>query len=367
MTIEFIGMIHHKKQTEIHPPGPEVMDLDFIRDMSRAHEAGGFDRVLVGYYGDAPDGLLFSQLIASHTERLAPLVAHRPGFVAPPVAARKFATLDQITGGRCAMHVVSGGDDKDQARDGDFIDKEARYRRTDEYLDILKAIWSSPDPVDHEGEFYRIKGASVTLRPYQTPRIPIYFGGASDSAIEIAGKHADVYALWGETLDQTRELVERVRAAAAKHGRTIRFSISFRPVLADTEDAAWARAERIKQRILEIRGSGPLGQNTGAPAAVGSQRLLDAAALGPRVDKRLWTEAALLTGARGNSTALVGTPDQVADALLDYIDLGATTLLLRGFDPLEDALQYGQELLPKVRELVAERAKANALRLAASH
>ncbi|HWJ74139.1 MAG TPA: LLM class flavin-dependent oxidoreductase [Kaistia sp.] len=367
MTIEFIGMIHHKKQTEVHPPGPEVMDFGFIRAMAEAHEVGGFDRVLVGYYGDAPDGLLFGQLIASHTKRLSPLIAHRPGFVAPPVAARKFATLDQITGGRAAIHVVSGGDDAEQARDGDFIDKEARYRRTDEYLGALKAIWAGKAPVDHSGDFYRFEGATVTTRPVQQPSLPIYFGGASDAAIEIAGKHADVYALWGETLDQTRELIDRVRAAAARHGRTIRFSISFRPVLADTEDKAWARAERIKQRILEIRGHGALGPAKGAPAAVGSQRLLDAAARGPRVDKRLWTEAALLTGARGNTTALVGTPDQVADALLDYYDLGATTFLLRGFDPLDDAIDYGRDLLPRVRELVAGREKAAALRLAAAH
>jgi len=367
MTIEFIGMIHHKKQTEIHPPGPEVMDFGFIRAMAEAHEAGGFDRVLVGYYGDAPDGLLFGQLIASHTKLLSPLIAHRPGFVAPPVAARKFATLDQITGGRAAVHVVSGGDEAEQARDGDHLDKDGRYRRTDEYIDALKAIWAGCGAVDHAGEFYRFEGATTTVRPVQRPHLPIYFGGASDAAIEVAAKHADVYALWGETLDQTRELIGRVRSAAARHGRTIRFSISFRPVLADSEDEAWARAERIKQRIIEIRGAGALGPAKGAPAAIGSQRLLEAAAKGPRVDKRLWTEAALLTGARGNTTALVGTPDQVADALLDYYDLGATTFLLRGFDPLEDALAYGRDLLPRIREGVAARERADALRLAAAH
>ena len=138
-------------------------------------------------------------------------------------------------------------------------------------------------------------------------------------------------------------------------------------MLADSEDEAWARAERIKQRIIEIRGAGALGPAKGAPAAIGSQRLLEAAAKGPRVDKRLWTEAALLTGARGNTTALVGTPDQVADALLDYYDLGATTFLLRGFDPLEDALAYGRDLLPRIREGVAARERADALRLAAAH
>jgi alkanesulfonate monooxygenase len=153
---------------------------------------------------------------------------------------------------------------------------------------------------------------------FQQPRIPIYFGGASDAAIDAAGKHADVYALWGETYDQVRELTARVRAAAARHDRTVRFSLSLRPILAPTENEAWARADRIKQRIAEL--------------------------------------CALLTGARGNTTSLVGTPLQVAEALVDYYDLGVTTFLIRGFDPLDDAIDYGRELLPLTKQLIVQRA-----------
>ena len=355
MSVEFIGMVHHRRESEIHPAGPEVMDLPFVRELARAHDQGGFDRVLVGYYGHAPDGFLLGQFIAAQTERLGVLIAHRPGFVAPPLAARKFATLDHLAGGRTAMHVVSGGDEAEQHRDGDWLDKEGRYRRTDEYVGLLKALWTGREPVSHHGEFYRIEGASVAVKPLQKPYIPIYFGGASDAAIDVAGRHADVYALWGETLAQTRELIARVHAAAAAHGRAIRFSVSFRPVLADTEAAAWDRAGRILETMKASRTSGILGPAKGEPAAVGSQRLLDAAAKGKRVDKCLWTEPAVLTGARGNSTALVGTPDQVADAMLDYYDLGVTTFLVRGFDQLADARAYGRDLLPRVRRLVADR------------
>ena len=358
MSVEFIGMVHHRRESEIHPPGPEVMDLPFVRELARAHDDGGFDRVLVGYYGGAPDGFLMGQFIAAQTERLGVLIAHRPGFVAPPLAARKFATLDHLTGGRAAVHVVSGGDEAEQHRDGDWLDKDGRYRRTDEYVGLLKALWTGPDPVSHHGEFYHLDGASVAVKPLQQPRLPIYFGGASAAAIEVAGRHADVYALWGETLEQTRDLIARVRAAAAAHGRTLRFSVSFRPVLADTEAAAWERAERILETMKASKASGILGPARGDPAAVGSQRLLDAAAKGKRVDKCLWTEPAALTGARGNTTALVGTPDQVADAMLDYYDLGVTTFLVRGFDQLADARAYGRDLLPRVRHLVGERTRS---------
>ncbi len=353
--IEFIGMIHHRHASEIHPPGPLLFDRGYVRDFAQAAEAASFDRVLVGYFSDGPDGFLLAAHAAAHTERLGFLVAHRPGFVAPTLAARKFATLDQVTGGRAAIHVISGGDDVDQLRDGDTLPKDERYARTDEYMHILKRIWTENGPVDHAGNYYRFVGASTAMRCVQQPRIPIYFGGASDSAIAVAGKHADVYALWGETHAQVRELTERVRAAAAQHGREVRFSLSFRPILAPTEDQAWARAEQIKQRIMELRAKAGLGPRE--PANEGSRRLLAAAAQGERLDKRLWTGAALLTGARGNTTSLVGTPLQVAEALCDYHDLGITTFLIRGFDPLDDAIEYGRSLLPLTRKLIAERSR----------
>jgi len=354
MTVEFIGMIHHREASEIRPPDPVVLDRGYIRDFAQAAEAGGFDRVLVGYFADGPDGFLVAAAAAAHTERLSFLVAHRPGFVAPTLAARKFATLDQITGGRAAMHVITGGDDADQFRDGDVSTKEQRYARTDEYVDILKRIWTEPGPtVDHEGPFYRFTGASTAIRCVQQPRIPIYFGGASDAAIRVSAKHADVYALWGETHAQVKEITTRVRAEAAKHGRKVRFSLSLRPILAPTEGEAWARAERIKQRIAELRAKAGLGKPH--PRNEGSKRLLAAAAQGERLDKRLWTGAALLTGARGNTTSLVGTPEQVAEAMCDYYDLGVTTFLIRGFDPLADNVEYGRSLLPLVRRMIAER------------
>jgi len=358
MTPEFIGMIQHRRQSEIHPGGDTIIDPGFIRDFARAHEDAGFDRILIGYYSDAPDALLVASHAAASTSRLGVLVAHRPGFVAPTLAARQFATLDHLSGGRAAIHVISGGDDADQRRDGDLLGKDERYARTDEYLGILTRLWTEDGPISHEGGYYRFEGASCFVRPLQRPRPPIYFGGASDAAIPVAARHADVYALWGETHAQVRELIARVRAAAGP--RPIRFSVSFRPILAATEEAAWARADRILVTVQRIRGQAALGPANGPPANAGSRRLLDAAAQGDRLDSRLWTAVARATGARGNTTALVGTPRQVAEALAEYWDLGVTTFLLRGFDPLEDAVDYGRELLPLTREIIGSRGAGNA-------
>ncbi|SHK03697.1 alkanesulfonate monooxygenase [Roseomonas rosea] len=355
--VEFIGMVQPRQQSEIHPASGPSIDPGYLVASAQAHDEGGFDRILIGWHSNGPDGLQLAAHAAAHTKKVGFLVAHRPGFQAPSTAARAFNTLDQLSNGRAALHTISGGDDPDQARDGDWLGKDDRYARTDEYLSVLKSIWAAREPVDHEGTYYRIKGASPEVRSVQSPRIPLYFGGASEAALRVAGKHADVYALWGETHAQVREIVSRVRAEAAKHGRAdrVRFSLSFRPILADTEDAAWGRAEAILDRVRAVRGKAALGPANGAPQNAGSQRLLAAAALGDRPEGRLYTAIARETGARGNTTALVGTPEQVAQAFLDYYDLGVTTFLIRGFDPLEDAVEYGQSLLPATRRLVARR------------
>lgn len=356
MSVDFIGMIQSQKQSEIHPPDPNgpVIDRDYVRAFAQAHEQAGFDRILVPHHSTGPSATLTISYAAAQTERIHFMLAHRPGFTNPTLAARQIATLDQFTGGRLGVHFISGGSDSEQRRDGDYLDHDQRYARTDEYLDILRRIWTEATPFDHEGQFYRFEQGFSEVKPAQKPHVPIYFGGASDVAIEVAGKHADVYALWGESLDQVRELTTRVRAEAARHGRSIRFSVSFRPILAETEDAAWARAERILERTRTLRVQ--QGYSRGGPQqSEGARRLLAAAEQGERVDKRLWTAIARETGGRSNSTALVGTPEQVADALLDYYDLGVTTFLIRGFDPLEDVVDYGRTLIPRVRELVAQR------------
>ena len=353
--IEFIGYVNTREFSEIHPPVGPVVDPAYIRAVANAHEASGFDRALVAFHSSAPDSIVVAAHAAAATRDLGLMIAHRPGFAAPTVAARQLATLDQVTGGRVAVHIITGGDDAELAQDGDFLTKDERYARTREYLDVMRLEWTSPQPFDYAGRFYRVKRAHSTVHGLNRAAIPVYFGGASDAAIAVAGQHADVYALWGETHAQVAEIVARVRSAAETHGRRPRFSLSFRPILADTEDKAWARAEAIYRKALALESSVP---RRAEATNTGSQRLRAVAAKGERLDKRLWTKMAQLAGGRWNSTALVGTPDQVADALLDYYDLGVTTFLIRGYDPLEDALDYGRGLIPATRRLVAERRRA---------
>jgi alkanesulfonate monooxygenase len=359
MSVEFIGMLNTNGLSESRLPRGPAIDKAYLAAIAQAHEHAGFDRALIGYFSVGPDGFQVASFAAAQTRRLKFLLAHRPGFVAPALAARQFATLDHFSDGRLAVHVITGGDDAEQEKEGDFLDKEQRYLRTDEYLDIVRKVWTADKPFDHEGPHYRVKGAFTPIKPVQKPHLPIYFGGSSAAAIRVAARHADVYALWGESLAQVRETVNAVRTEAALHGRQskIRFSLSLRPILAETEALAWAKAERILEAAKALQAQSAIyAKPANAPQNVGSQRLLAAAAKGKVVDKRLWTEIAALTGAKGNSTALVGTPEQVTESLLDYYDAGISTFLIRGFDPLEDALQYGRDLIPLVRAEVERRA-----------
>ncbi|WP_344446550.1 LLM class flavin-dependent oxidoreductase, partial [Kitasatospora nipponensis] len=363
MSVEIIGMISTQDVSETRPNTGPAVDADYTRRFAQAHEEAGFDRILIAHSSASPDPNQVAAYVAAHTERLGLLIAHRPGFIAPTVAARTFATLDQFSGGRVAVHIITGGHDAEQRRDGDHLSKDERYARSDDYLSVVTKAWTAEGPFDHDGPYYRLADFQSEVRPLQQPRIPLFFGGSSEAAYRVGGKHADTFALWGEPLAETAEQIASVRTAALAAGRTTApgISVSFRPILGRTEEEAWDRAHRILATIQQR--SDPFGgrrrilpAGPGAtPQNVGSQRLLAAAAKGDRHDGALWTAPAAATGATGNSTALVGTPETVAQALLDYVDIGATTLLIRGYDPLDDALDYGRELIPLVRQEVAHR------------
>ncbi|MGW3570241.1 LLM class flavin-dependent oxidoreductase [Streptomyces sp. NPDC000941] len=358
--VEFIGMIGTQEASETRPATGPAVDPDYTTRFARAHEDAGFDRILIGYSSGRPDGPQVAAYVAARTERIGLLIAHRPGFIAPTLAARSFATLDQFTGGRVAVHTITGGNDAEQRKDGDYLDKEERYDRTDEYLGILRTAWSSTEPFSHEGRHYRFEDYSAQVLPFRASGIPLYFGGSSEAAYRVGGKHADTFALWGEPLAETAEQIASVRAAAAAAGRAEPpgISVSFRPILAPTEELAWERAHRILDTIKAGAGRPFFHQQNGehTPQNAGSRRLLAAAAKADLHDRALWTPTATATGAGGNTTALVGTPETVAQALLDYVDIGVTTVLIRGFDPLDDAIDYGRHLIPLVRQELAHRA-----------
>ena len=258
MPVEIIGMIGVKPEgadgAAVHVIGGTV-DTQWVRAFAQAHEKADFDRVLVGYTSTSAEGFAVTGYAAAHTERLSYLIAHRPGFVAPTLTARAAATLDHVTSGRVALHIITGGSDAEQTRDGDWLDHDTRYRRTDEYLDVLRRMWTAAEPFDHTGEFYRFAKAFSEVKPLRPDGIPLYFGGASGAAATVAARHCDVYALWGEPLAAVKQRIADIHDKAAAFGRHPRISVSLRPIIAPTESQAWERARRILARVMETRPS----------------------------------------------------------------------------------------------------------------
>src|SRR5271170_6614014 len=252
MPVEFIGMVGTREASEIKGPlvdGPvvdwtegSVIEPGYLEEIARAHEEADFDRVLIGYGAVSPEGWAVASSVLNATKRLKVMVAHRPGFVQPVLLARMAATLDNLTGGgRIGIHFITGGDEADQRREGDFVPHDARYRRTGEVMTIARRIWSEDAPFDYEGEFFRYEAAFSSVKPMIPGGIPLFFAGASPPAIEIGAAQADVYAFWGEPRAAVAARMESIGQVAAKYGRTLRYSISLRPIIADTEEEAWEK------------------------------------------------------------------------------------------------------------------------------
>ncbi|ROP27156.1 LLM class flavin-dependent oxidoreductase [Pseudokineococcus lusitanus] len=368
MPIQFLGIAATHDGSETTPRSGPSFDKDYTLRLGRAHEDWGWDRVLFAYGSGSPEPSAAAAFLLSRTERLQVLLAHRPNVSYPTFAAKTFATLDRIGDGRLAVHFITGGTDAEQQREGDYLTKDERYRRTREYIQVVKKAWTSHEAFDWDGEFYRFADFVSDTFPVQQPRPDVSFGGSSDAAYAAGGAEADVFALWGEPLAETAAQIDRVHAAARAAGRTDlpRIQVAFRPIIAPTEELAWEKAHRTVERI-EARTAGgrqPLTRRhpLTAPENTGSQRLLAIAERGERFDRALWTPTARATGGAGNSNALVGTPETVAQALLDYVDLGVDIISMRGYDLLGDAIDVGRYVLPLVREGVAKRDAAAAAR-----
>ena len=365
MPVEFLGIAANHDGTETRARSAGALDLPYAVKLARAHEDNGWDRVLFAYHSGSPDPALVAAHVAAHTERLNLVVAHRPNTAYPTLTAKTFATLDHISTGRFEVHVITGGSTADQAAEGDHLGKDARYARTREFIQILKQAWTSDEPFDFDGEHYRFENFLADIKPLQTPRPRISFGGSSPAAYAVGAQEADVFALWGEPLAGTAEQIETIRAAAAAAGRPLpTVQVAFRPILGATDELAWEKAERTlgdiraHQAAGESASRGRLRRSGSQPENAGSQRLLAAAEAGERHDRALWTATSAATGGGGNSTALVGTPDTVAAALLDYYDLGVRIFSARGYHLYDDAVDVGRHVIPLVREEVARREAA---------
>lgn len=358
--VEFISLINVWESSELFPRPGGSPDPAYIRKYARHLDDGGFDYTLVAYGSAGYDPFTVAAFIVANTERIKPIVALRPNIMYPTVAAQALATLDHLSGGRAVVHIISGGSDAEQARQGDYLTKDQRYDRSEEFVGLMKRAWTQTTRWSHEGEYYKFDDFVAGYRPVNGT-IPVSIGGSSAAAYRVGGRLGDIFGLWGEPLADTRQQIDRVNEQARLAGRTDmpRIWVTFRPIVAPTDELAWEKARRTIQVVEQTHQNGnwqPLRARAGAPQNVGSQRLLEIAGRAEVHDRALWTVPAQVTNAMGASTALVGSYETVAAAILDYVDLGASLVSIRGYDNLNDAIEYGQRVLPLVRQELAHRA-----------
>jgi alkanesulfonate monooxygenase len=319
----------------------------YLSQIARAAEDLGFVGALTPTGAWCEEAWLTTAMVAQQSERLKFLVAFRPGFVSPTLAAQMASTFQRQTGGRLLLNIVTGGESHEQRAYGDFLDKDARYRRTGEFLRIVRDLWEGKT-VDLSGEFLRVEDATLARVPDPIPEV--YFGGSSPIAGEVAAKHVDVYLTWGEPPAQVAEKIAWVRGLAEKEGRGVRFGIRLHVITRDTSDQAWAEADRL------LAGFDPETVNSvqaglARSESEGQQRMLalhGGSRAGLEIHPNLWAGIGLVRGGAG--TALVGSHDEVADRIAEYHRLGIDEFVLSGYPHLEEAYWFGEGVLPRLAE-----------------
>lgn len=364
-----------------------TVDIAYNIKVAQAVEEAGYTFALIPTGGNCSDAWLVAATLAAHTKTFKPLVAMRPGLIAPALAARMGATLDEVTGGRALINIVTGSSAADMKAMGDPLafDKDARYERTLEYIKIVKQLWINSGAVprdgllaahdalghieryDHQGKYFQLEGGISYPPTVQRPHPPFYFGGSSPAAKRTAAEIADVYLMWAEPLDWIKEQIDEVeqhrKELLQTQGidRTIRYGLRAQVVIRDTEEEAWAAARTIVSRIDPALKQGIEGQLFYNLSA-GQQRQNELRKLAEANDyvigPNFWAGLAQVRG--GGAMAFVGTPEQVADRLLEYTNIGVTSFILSGYPNLEEASASGKALLPVFRRKWQERRLAAA-------
>lgn len=317
----------------------------YLRQIATAADQLGYDGILIPTGSGCEDPWITASTLAPVTQRLKLLVAVRTALTLPAAAARMAATLDRASNGRLLINVVPGGDAAELAADGIFFDHDERYEEAGEFLRIYRGLLKG-ETVNFDGEYHRIENGRGYFPPVQQPHPPIYFGGSSPVAHELAGEHVDAYLSWGEPPAAVAEKIADVRARAAKHGRKVRFGLRVSVIVRETNAAAWQAADDLISH-LDDDAIAATQKKYADMDSVGQQRM--AALHGGRRDKleispNLWAGIGLVRG--GCGTALVGDPETVAARLKEYADLGIESFVLSGYPHLEEAYRFAELVFP---------------------
>ncbi|MBU9847207.1 FMNH2-dependent alkanesulfonate monooxygenase [Rahnella ecdela] len=325
--------------------GARVVDHGYLQQIAQAADRLGFGGVLLPTGRSCEDSWLVAASLISVTQKLKFLVALRPGIISPTLAARQAATLDRLSGGRALFNLVTGGDPSELAAEGLHLNHKERYEASAEFTRIWRRVLEG-ETVDYEGKHIQVKGASLMHPPVQYPRPPLYFGGSSDEAQDLAAEQVELYLTWGEPPALVKEKIEQVRAKAAAKGRTVRFGIRLHVIVRETNEEAWRAADKlianvddetIQRAQAAFAKTDSVGQHRMAALHGGDRNKLE-------IYPNLWAGIGLVR--TGAGTALVGDGPTVAARMQEYADLGIDTFIFSGYPHLEEAYRVSELLFP---------------------
>ncbi|ANG92307.1 FMNH2-dependent alkanesulfonate monooxygenase [Enterobacteriaceae bacterium 155047] len=329
------------------------VDYGYLQQIAQAADRIGFTGVLIPTGKSCEDAWLVAASMIPVTQRLKFLVALRPSVVSPTVAARQAATLDRLSNGRALFNLVTGSDPQELAGDGVFLDHTERYEASAEFTRVWRRLLEG-ETVTFEGKHVHVREAKLLFAPIQQPRPPLYFGGSSDVAQELAAEQVDLYLTWGEPPEQVKEKIDQVRARAAARSRTVRFGIRLHVIVRETNDEAWRAADRLISHLDDetiakaqaaFARTDSVGQHRMASLHNGQREKLE-------ISPNLWAGVGLVRGGAG--TALVGDGPTVAARINEYAALGIDSFILSGYPHLEEAYKVGELLFPHLDVAIPE-------------
>lgn len=328
--------------------GLRKTDNRYLCEIAEAADRLGYYGILLPTGPMCEDAWIVASSIVTYTANLKYLVALRPGSMVPAEAARQASAFDRLSEGRLLVNVVAGGDPGYMAGDGNFLSHDERYDQAADFLKIWRQLMTG-ETVEYSGRHYSSKGGKLAFMPVQNPYPPLYIGGSSEPAQQLAAEQVDMYLTWGEPPAGVAEKIAAVRQRASLVGRTLRFGIRLHIIVRETDEQAWSAANKLIAHVSDDLIAVAQKKLNSESDSVGQKRLL-ALHGGDRnrleVSPNLWAGVGLVRP--GAATALVGSPETVAARLREYQALGIDTVIASGYPHLEEAYRVAELLFPLV-------------------